>query len=154
MTEHGLLRYAKKIGFAPECLNLHLGDPQSANLADGNGWLEQLLEIRQAYFPIFGACLQSAVGGNHFRAWKQNGTEADSGAWFLAVSSEYDYRRNHEIKPNGYDIGRDAMVSTATRKHNGYVTTVQYLDLIRPGRRFNHGIATDGRVALLTVNLY
>jgi len=28
------------------------------------------------------------IGGNHFRAYKQNGTEANSGAWFLAVSKE------------------------------------------------------------------
>lgn len=154
LTEEGLLRYAKKIGFEPECLNLHFGDPQSANLADGNSWQPQLMEIRQAYFPIFGSCFESAVGGNHFRAWKQNGTEASSGAWFLAVSSEYDYRRRHEIKPNGYDVGRDEMVTKAKRKHHGYTTYVEYLDLIRPGRRFNHGIPTDGKVALITVNLY
>jgi len=27
---------------------------------------------------------QRPLGGNHFRAWKQNGTMADTGAWFLA----------------------------------------------------------------------
>lgn len=95
LSDAGLLRFVKKLGFEPECLNLHIGDPQNANLRDGNGWQEQLLEIRQAYFPIFGTCFQSAVGGNHFRAWKQNGTLADSGAWFLAVSTEHDYRKNH-----------------------------------------------------------
>jgi hypothetical protein len=91
----------KLLRFEPECLNLHLGDPQYANLNDSDKnnnkgeWKKQLYEIRQTYFPIFGTCLQSAVGGNHFRSWKQNGTLASSDAWFLAVSLEHDYRKNH-----------------------------------------------------------
>ena len=37
--------------------------------------------------PVWGStCWESWAGGNHFRAWKQNGTDANSGAWFLAVS--------------------------------------------------------------------
>lgn len=60
-------------------------------------------------FPIVGACFESVTGarrvasgklftseadesldagGNHFRAYRQNGTEANSGAWFLAASKE------------------------------------------------------------------
>ena len=38
---------------------------------------------RQAYFPIWGTCWESVAGGHHFRAWRQNGTHADSGAWFI-----------------------------------------------------------------------
>ena len=30
-----------------------------------------------------GTCWESIRGGHHFRAWRQNGTEANSGAWFL-----------------------------------------------------------------------
>lgn len=37
------------------------------------------------------------TGGNHFRAWKQNGSEADTGAWFLAASKEIDARGNHKV---------------------------------------------------------
>lgn len=55
---------------------------------------------------------------------------------------------------NGYDRGRDLMVDAARQRHAGYIISVDYLDLIQPGRRFNHGIATDGRVALINVQLY
>ncbi|CAD6576879.1 MAG: hypothetical protein CYPHOPRED_006111 [Cyphobasidiales sp. Tagirdzhanova-0007] len=154
LTQAGLLKYVKTLGFEPECLNLHFGGAQTAHLADGNDWHEQVYEIRQAYFPIFGTCVQSAVGGNHFRAWKQNGTLADSGAWFLALSLEYDFRRYHNIKPNGYDHGRDDFARAAHRGHHHYVSDVKYLDLIQPGRKFNHGISTDGRVALIRVDLH
>ena len=173
LTQAGLLKYVKTLGFEPECLNLHFGGAQTAHLADGNDWHEQVYEIRQAYFPIFGTCVQSAVGGNHFRAWKQNGTLADSGAWFLALSLEYDFRRYHNMyvfpssrlpvlsyvlaskrKPNGYDHGRDDFARAAHRGHHHYVSDVKYLDLIQPGRKFNHGISTDGRVALIRVDLH
>lgn len=78
LRDDGLIRYAKKLGFAPECLNIHLGEPQSANLNDGNGWSEQLLEIRQAYFPVFGSCLASAVGKfatNYSKSYLEKGKE-------------------------------------------------------------------------------
>jgi hypothetical protein len=38
---------------------------------------------RQAYFPVWGTCWESVAGGHHFRAWRQNGTHGDSGAWFI-----------------------------------------------------------------------
>lgn len=28
--------------------------------------------------PVFGACKESAIGGNHFRYWVQNGNEANT----------------------------------------------------------------------------
>lgn len=31
-----------------------------------------------------GTCLETLEGGNHFRYWQQSGSDADSGAWFLA----------------------------------------------------------------------
>ena len=40
------------------------------------------------HYPWIGSCLESVIGGNHFRAWKQNGTGAANGAWFLAASKE------------------------------------------------------------------
>jgi hypothetical protein len=32
---------------------------------------------------MWGTCWESFAGGHHFRAWRQNGTLADSGAWFV-----------------------------------------------------------------------
>ena len=68
-----------------ECLGAHLGDPQAANLGDGNGWVNQTLELRQDYGnPDIGTCWESLVGGNHLRLFRQNGPSANSGALFLA----------------------------------------------------------------------
>ena len=51
-----------------ECFGIHLGNPQSANLGDGNGWVNQTVELRQDYGEsAFGTCLESLTGGNHFR---------------------------------------------------------------------------------------
>jgi hypothetical protein len=38
----------------------------SADLGDGNGWVNQTIELRQDY-AIGGTCLESLIGGNHFR---------------------------------------------------------------------------------------
>ena len=68
-----------------ECLDLHLGDPQTANLGDGNGWVNQTTELRMDYGNAgLGTCLESLIGGNHFRMFRQNGPLANSGALFLA----------------------------------------------------------------------
>ena len=51
-----------------ECLGFHLGAPQTANLGDGNGSKNQTVEFRQDFGnSIFGSCLESLIGGNHFR---------------------------------------------------------------------------------------
>jgi len=50
----------------------------------------ELLLARQNYdwpqhgWPDYGTCLETLIGGNHFRAWKQDGAGARTGAWFLA----------------------------------------------------------------------
>jgi hypothetical protein len=55
----------------------------------GGNRTEQLL-VRQNFdwplygWPDYGTCWESLVGGNHFRAWKQDGAGARTGAWFLA----------------------------------------------------------------------
>ena len=85
-----------------ECLGIHLGDPQCANLGDGNGCVNQTVELREDYGDAsVGTCLESAIGGNHFRCveddhywlqkthlfcrvFRQNGPSANSGALFLA----------------------------------------------------------------------
>ena len=68
-----------------ECFGAHLGDPQSANLGDGHGYVNQTLELRQDYGnPDIGTCWESLVGGNHLRVFRQNGPSANTGALFLA----------------------------------------------------------------------
>lgn len=51
-----------------ECFGVHLGDPQSANLGDGHGAVNQTMEIRDDFGDAaLGTCLESLIGGNHFR---------------------------------------------------------------------------------------
>ncbi|KAI0042918.1 hypothetical protein FA95DRAFT_508522 [Auriscalpium vulgare] len=158
LTDSGALNFAEAIGFDTECLGVHLGDPQSANLGDGNGWVNQTVELRESY-PVGGTCLESLIGGNHFRIYRQNGPTANSGALFLAVSKEEDESENHNIVADGYDIGRNDLVSNAvgTTSHNGvtYHTVAQNISgLLAAGADgVNHGIATDGIVTLLTVTI-
>ncbi|KDQ49382.1 hypothetical protein JAAARDRAFT_714997 [Jaapia argillacea MUCL 33604] len=125
---NGLLNYAESLGYSEECFDIHLGGAQTANLGDGNGWTNQVIEIRQDYGSAsVGTCLESLVGGNHFGAWQQNGSLASSGAWFLAVSEEEDVFEGHTIAPNGYNLGRNALVAAAVGSisYNGvtYTTT-------------------------------
>ncbi|KAF8755299.1 hypothetical protein RHS01_05619 [Rhizoctonia solani] len=150
----------RSIGFSEECLGLHLGDLHSADLGDGEGRkYEQFLAphgtnkiplitatARQHYFPIWGTCWESLAGGNHFRAWQQKDTKA----WFLAVSKEKYVGEHHQIIDDGYNIGRDYLVSRALRKG----ARVEWReDLLKEGNEeINHGIAQDGRVAVLTVD--
>ncbi|KAL4399724.1 hypothetical protein ACI68E_004108 [Malassezia pachydermatis] len=123
LSEQGLLDYVRSIGFSFECLHIHLGGLQHANLGDGNGYVPQLFEYRSLLLhkgapgAWIGACWESLAGGNHFRVWRQNGTLANTGAWFLAVSQEEDVTQKHTISPNGYDLGRDLLVKAAT--HGG-----------------------------------
>ena len=53
-----------------------------------------------------GTCKESVDGGNHFRYWVQNGTDENSGAYFLAASYEKSAKENHDIVVNGYNIAR------------------------------------------------
>jgi len=124
---------------------------------DGDGIKEQQVIARQHYFPIWGTCWESLAGGQHFRAWKQNGTLASSGAWFIGASKEQDSSKNHMIVPNGYNIGRDWLVERAVSggywKGRWWKADVEWrTDLIQEGSDgVNHGIPQDGRIAILTV---
>lgn len=159
LTDSGFGNFAKSIGFSQECLALHIGDFQSANLGDGNGWVNETKLYRQDYGdPILGSCIESLIGGNHFRYWRQNGTKAPSGALFLSVSSEEDLKKAHTIIPNGYNLGRDRLVRNATERNTTfgnrkYFTKAQYVGgMLAPGSvGVNHGISQDGKVAVLTV---
>ncbi|KAG2145937.1 uncharacterized protein EDB93DRAFT_1251152 [Suillus bovinus] len=161
LTLNGAINFARAIGFSEECFGLHLGGYMSADLGDGNGWVNQTIELRQDYGNAgIGTCLESIIGGNHFRIFVQNGTAADSGALFLAVSREEPVTENHDVVPDGYNIGRNQLVSAAvgeTRYHGiKYYTTSQNITgLLEPGADgINHGIAQDGIVTLLTVTIY
>ncbi|KAH9857222.1 hypothetical protein C2E23DRAFT_379758 [Lenzites betulinus] len=160
LTDAGLLNYAQAIGFSKECLGLHIGDPQTANLGDGNGVVNQTVEFRQDFGnDDLGTCLESLIGGNHFRVFRQNGTQANSGALFLAASKEEPATKNHDIVADGYNIGRDELVAGAvgTKSHGGvtYNTEAKNITGIMPAGSdgVNHGIAVDGIVTLLTVTI-
>ena len=56
------------VGSSTECLGIHLGGPQCANLGDGNGCVNQTIELREDFGDADdGTCLESLIGGNHFR---------------------------------------------------------------------------------------
>ncbi|KAL1950451.1 hypothetical protein VTO73DRAFT_5575 [Trametes versicolor] len=157
LTETGLHNYVKSIGFSEECLGLHYGYIHEADLGDGLGRKPEQFLGRQHYFPIMGTCWESVRGGHHFRAWKQNGTDANSGAWFLGASEEMDSSKNHMIVEDGYNRGRDYIVSQITQithwKGMWWKGEVEWREglLQRGNRGVNHKIEQDGRVAILTI---
>ncbi|TFK44318.1 hypothetical protein BDQ12DRAFT_595312 [Crucibulum laeve] len=160
LTPAGFLDYARAVGMSEECLGLHHGTKQLANLGDGNGWVEEREVLREHFFlPFFGTCLETMVGGNHLRVFRQDGPKANSGALFLAVSQEMDLSSHHMIIPNGYDIGRDRFVQRAvgTKAYydKTYETTLQNITGMLPSgnRGVNHRIAQDGVIKLLTVTM-
>ena len=73
------------------------------------------------------------------------------------MSKEENLFKHHTIVPNGYDVGRDLLVESATRGSRfgkrAWTANVSYVDhLLRQGSRgVNHNISIDGRVAVLTV---
>ncbi|KAJ7217675.1 hypothetical protein GGX14DRAFT_437736 [Mycena pura] len=158
----GFLQYAQAIGFNIECFGLHIGAAQSANLGDGRGQVNETKVLRESFdIPVFGTCLETLTGGNHFRVFPQAGT----GALFLAVSKEEDLEESHNIIPDGYNIGRDLLVASAVGKKRAfdatsfsfktYNTVVTNLaGLLAPGSDgINHGIAQDGVIKMLTVTI-
>ncbi|KAJ7074359.1 meiotically up-regulated gene family-domain-containing protein [Mycena amicta] len=158
LTDRGLVNYGNALGYADDCLGIHLGGPQAANLGDGNNWVNQTQMMREDYGLPIGTCLETLIGGNHYRVFRQNGTAANSGALFLAASKEDPITEQHNIVPNGYNIGRDQVVAAATSgvvSFNGvdYTTTVEYVTgLLPPGANgINHNISVDGVTAVLTV---
>ncbi|KAE8215742.1 hypothetical protein CF327_g1031 [Tilletia walkeri] len=162
LTDAGLRDYIRTIGFSFECLDLHRGGRQRANLGDGDGWKQEFFEYRQTHLPgapgrWIGSCWESLYGGNHFRVWKQNGSFANTGAWFLAISKEKNLRMHHTIDTDGYNIGRDLLVDSAERggqwDHYHWRATSEWVEgLMGSGRHgINHNISVDGRVVVLTV---
>ncbi|EIW59158.1 uncharacterized protein TRAVEDRAFT_28476 [Trametes versicolor FP-101664 SS1] len=111
----GLRNYFLSVGFGAECLGQHAGDAQTANLGDGKGQVNETSELRWDYGdPELGTCQETIKGGNHFRYWVQDGSQADSGAYFLATSYELPIQMGHDIIFDGYNLGRDWLVGNAT----------------------------------------
>ncbi|GAA5935414.1 hypothetical protein JCM3775_006267 [Rhodotorula graminis] len=153
--------------YVGECLGQSDGARQAANLGDGQGMRNQTDILRENFGDVtYGTCRESAEGGEHFRVFPQVGPEADSGAYFLAASSEEPLSQNHMIVPNGYDLGRDEVVRRATVSggtkspvtNRTFETTAT--NASGPGYfanvsidEINHGIATDGVVAVLNVKV-
>jgi len=155
-TNWGFISWARSLGFSTECFGFHIGGPQTANLGDGRGYVNETAVLRYDYEnAIAGSCLESLTGGNHFRYWNQTTT----GARFLAVSVEEWAGEHHDIVPDGYDLGRNDLVAKATGKttylENHYTTTAYYVSgLLNNGSQgINHNISIDGLVAVLTVTL-
>ncbi|KAF9049570.1 hypothetical protein BDZ89DRAFT_1098910 [Hymenopellis radicata] len=115
-THGGLRNYFLSLSFSGNCLGqLDQGTTQQANLGDGHGLHNQSAVMRYNYGdPKFGTCTESINGGNHFRYWVQNGSEANSGAVFMGVSYELPASKDHDIVPNGYNFGRDYIVGNIT----------------------------------------
>ncbi|KAF7794175.1 hypothetical protein EIP86_005306 [Pleurotus ostreatoroseus] len=157
LDEPGFRLYFKSVGYSEECFGVHYGHIHDADLGDGLGRKQEHVLARQSYFPIGGTCWESVRGGHHFRAWKQNGTLADSGAWFLGASKEKDSSRNHQIDEDGYNRGRDFFVDRAVAgthwQSMWWRAEVEWRTGLMPhGKKgVNHGIPIDGRVAILTI---
>lgn len=114
-NDGGLRNYFLSIGFASECLGQHSGSDQAANLGDGHGYLNETAVIRWDYGdPTLGTCKETVQGGNHFRYWTQTGSDANSGAVFIATSYELPEALSHDIISNGYNLGRDWLIGNAT----------------------------------------
>ncbi|KAF8337178.1 hypothetical protein F5887DRAFT_920582 [Amanita rubescens] len=133
LTASGIINYARAIGFSTECFGIHIGNPQSANLGDGNRWVNQSDYGSASVGTCLGECDR----------WKSFPSATD----------------HHNIVPDGYDIGRDSLVASAIgmTSYGGvtYSTVAESITgLLAPGSQgVNHGIAQDGIVALLTVTI-
>ncbi|KAJ7028460.1 hypothetical protein C8F04DRAFT_65306 [Mycena alexandri] len=111
----GFRNFFLGVGFAGECLGQHEGAPQTANLGDGNGYVNETAVLRWDYTdPSLGTCRETVLGGNHFRYWRQDGKSANSSAVFMATSYEMPIKQGHNIVVNGYNLGRDWLVGNIT----------------------------------------
>ncbi|KAI0031772.1 hypothetical protein K488DRAFT_71163 [Vararia minispora EC-137] len=160
LTRQGFVNFARAIGFSTECMGMHIGAPQWANLGDGHGRMAQMIELREHFNEMnFGTCVETLVGGNHLRVYRQDGPRAQSNALFLAVSQEESILRAHTISPDGYNWGRDRLVSAAigSTSFDGvtYFTTAENISGLLPTgwENVNHNISQDGVVKLLTVHV-
>ncbi|KAF8169843.1 hypothetical protein K438DRAFT_223987 [Mycena galopus ATCC 62051] len=152
LTDAGFYGFAASLGFAHECLGLHMGARQPANLGDGNGWVDEITVLRESYGSAsLGTCWETVIGSTA----KPPPTR---------FSSPFRRKRacsGTTISRDGYNIGRDLLVQRAARargtsyKGVRYATTARTLEgLMSPGKvGVNHNITTDGLVVLLTITV-
>ncbi|KAE8219138.1 hypothetical protein CF326_g9017 [Tilletia indica] len=163
LTSKGFLEWASSVQLIPNACVVrdNLGGSQQADLGDGNGRKNQTDVLRHSYFTD-NTCKETIQGGNHARYWRQNGTSADSRAWFLAASVEMPLAQSHKVVSDGYDLGRDWIIGNATMSNGtlstgGYVfqatsTNAAMLQSVSQSD-INHDIAIDGNVAVITVRV-
>ncbi|OZJ05767.1 hypothetical protein BZG36_01326 [Bifiguratus adelaidae] len=154
----GILSWFQAINFDHECFNLHAGGYDGFDSGDGRGFQNQTFIYRENYNDPsgVGSCTESLIGGQHVRGFYQS----TSGAWFIAASQEESASQNHNIVPNGYDLGRNYVANNAVKGGTGFdgcvfgpATVEDITNLVAPndGSGYNHGIGTDGVVKLITV---
>ncbi|KAG0663711.1 hypothetical protein C6P46_002280 [Rhodotorula mucilaginosa] len=161
LKESGFIAYSRSLGAASARKRSHAVSPAHHARVS---WVELSPLTPTLAHPATRILFINCKGGNHFRAYKQNGTDANSGAWFLAASKEVDLRGKHKIAHNGYNIGRDLIVEKATsgssylnRRYEARVDWVEGLlppgnearadvnDHVRRPTGMAHGISQDGR---------
>ncbi|KAH8829926.1 hypothetical protein DL96DRAFT_908533 [Flagelloscypha sp. PMI_526] len=108
----GIQDYFRSLNFSGECLGQHIGNVQTANLGDGNGYVNETAVMRYNFGrpDNGGTCTESIQGGNHFRYWVQANTKAI----FMASSYEKSAKENHDIVVDGYNLGRNMIVGNIT----------------------------------------
>ncbi|CAD6888294.1 unnamed protein product [Tilletia laevis] len=163
LTREGFLEWASSVQLIPNACIVrdNVGGSQQADLGDGNGRKNQTDVLRHSYFTD-NTCKETVQGGNHARYWRQNGTSADSSAWFLAASVEMALAQGHDIVDNGFDLGRNWIAGNATMS-NGTLSTGGYVFQATSTNApllhgfstsdINHNIAIDGNVAVITVRV-
>ncbi|WOO82437.1 uncharacterized protein LOC62_04G005926 [Vanrija pseudolonga] len=107
----GFQNYMLAAELSTECLGGNFGSKQNASLDASHRNVTQIGVLRQNFGdPYLGSCKETFDGGQHLRYWRQNSTNA----LFLAVSIEMSLAKQHDIVPNGYNLGRDYLVGNLT----------------------------------------
>lgn len=153
------------------------GDPQTvmyANLGPGNEQVKQGSGsglngvLRWNYgMPEVGTCRETFEGGGHFRWFMQNSPQGT--AYFLAASLEQSLSNEHKLQTDGYNRGRDQIVTIATQpdgiewRGNRFNATVAWIDagilMNATSQNISHADMSlpdkpvvDGRIAVLYVH--
>ncbi|GAA6033707.1 hypothetical protein JCM8097_004392 [Rhodosporidiobolus ruineniae] len=113
-TLDGLVDYMRTVPLVKTCTDEQDGESEKANLGDGSGGKLPLATFASP--PTAGEngadCLplNTTAEGLVVRAWQQTGTDANTGAYFLAAS----YRAGGKVIDNGYDLARTNFTRFAT----------------------------------------
>lgn len=178
LTPEGFLLWATSIQFGVSCLGQ--GDENSfqyANLGKRNERVRQGSAsgnngvLRWNYGnPSVGTCQETIVGGDHFR-WYMQETVEHGTAIFLAVSNELPLSKGHMVDKDGYNGGRDHLLSVALAPGGTnwgghfYNATIKWVEagvlLNATSKNINHPEvavdgkpAQDGRVAVLNITTW